>query len=119
MSGAEVTEHDDGFLVTCEPHGLARKVETGQHAANLQALHNRIDHADDTDSIAVDLTAAASVVVDAIPEPGSDAWDRAYAAGARHVWERLTGIEAPEDALAHARAIAAADPPITAAVPPF
>lgn len=118
MSGAEVQEVPDGFLVVCPAHNLIRGVATGQHAANLQALHNRVDHADDTDSIEVDLTAAASVVVDAIPEPGSDAWDRAYAAGARHVWERLTGIDDPKDALAHAREIAAGEP-LTAAVAPF
>lgn len=113
MSGAEITEHDDGFLVTCEPHGLARKVETGQHAANLQALHNRIDHADDTDSIAVDLTAAARELV--------TRWDalRPTAEAALEVWLALTGITYEDDGLAYARELATADPPITAAIPPF
>lgn len=113
MTGAEVTEHDDGFLVICEPHGLARKVETGQHAANLQALHNRVDHADDTDSIEVDLTAAAVAL--------TEAWDGCdNCIGALALWQALVGIRDDEGAaLTFARQIAAAPEPIIAAVPPF
>jgi len=105
--GAEVTEVDDGYLVVCPEHNLIRGVETGQHAANLQALHNRVDHCDDTDSIAVDLTAAARVVVDS------------FDAAALDVWKALTGISAGPDAYAYAEQLAAAEPPLTAAVPPF
>lgn len=112
--GAEISEVDDGFLVVCPEHNLLRGVATGAHAANLQALHNRIDHADDTDSIAVDLTAAARLVTHL-----AESFDDPAGAVAIEIWQALTGIVLPGDALAHARELAASDPPITAAVPPF
>lgn len=113
MSGAEVTEVEGGFLVTCDAHSLIRGVETGQHAANLQALHNRMDHADDTDSIEVDLTAAASMVRLAAAAGGE-----LEAESALTVWAALTGMPRTE-ALAYAQQLADVDPPLTAAVPPF
>lgn len=112
MSGATVHPVDDGFLVVCPQHNLIRGVETAQHAANLEALHNRVDHADDTDSIEVDLTAAARNVL-AVEELAPDQlW------GALATWEALTGLRSA-DAIALARQLAAAEQPLIAAVPPF
>jgi hypothetical protein len=108
MSGAHVIEREDGFLVVCDRHSLLRMVETGQHAANLQALHNRVDHADDTDSIAVDLTAAAHEVMCTIERTA-----------AMKVWQALTGILDYDDAWDYAIEIGRANPPIAAHIPPF
>jgi hypothetical protein len=116
MSGAEVQEVPDGYLVVCPQHNLIRGVESGQHAANLQALHNRIDHADDTDSIEVDLTAAARALIGVWEDPGTTRPERA---AVLTVWQALTGLTGKDPAVTFAREIAAAPEPLVAAVAPF
>lgn len=113
MSGATVTQVPDGFLVVCPQHNLIRGVETGQHAANLQALHNRKDHADDTDSTEVDLTAAAQAVLEEVDSRDTSSW-----AAALRIWKALTGLPGDE-ALEHVQAIAANPVHRIAAIPPF
>lgn len=110
----DILETQRGWRVTCPTHSLDRTVDTEQHARNLAALHQRRDHDDPTDNVAVDLTAAAAAVV--------SEWDHGYvmtSQGAMQVWRALTGINDMDDAIDYARQIAAADPPITAHVPPF
>lgn len=109
-----VVETSVGWRVTCDDHGLDRVVLTEQHAANLEALHNRVDHADDSDPVSVDLTAAAAEVLDAVDTDSGDG----ESAVALNVWEALTGLRGPEG-LAYARELAAAAPPLTALIPPF
>jgi hypothetical protein len=48
VSGAEVQEVPDGFLVVCPTHNLIRGVETGQHAANIADEHRIEAHPEDT-----------------------------------------------------------------------
>lgn len=117
-TGIQFLPQEDGtvrYRVSCPVHSLDRVVDTPAHAANLEALHNRVDHADDSDPVHVDLTAAARAVIDPVP---LRSWDQGAYTGAEAVWEALTGLTG-DDALAYAREVAAADPPITASVPPF
>lgn len=107
------TQH--GWVVTCEQHNLHRVVETERHAVNILNLHQRVDHADDTQIISVNLTAAAAEVVQFADDDHGDGHDWATLL----IWQALTGIADAAEALAYAREIAAADPPIAAHLPPF
>jgi hypothetical protein len=48
VSGAEVQEVPDGFLVVCPQHNLIRGVETGQHAAKIADDHRIEAHPEET-----------------------------------------------------------------------
>lgn len=112
---------DRRFWVYCDTHALNRHVETEAHARNLFNLHERVDHADDTQLIAVDLTAAAQQVTESLFDRAGQSYDLdvSYNEGSLHVWQALTGLRDDTEALDYARQIATADPPITATVPPF
>lgn len=113
------TQH--GWVVTCEQHNLHRVVETERHAVNILNLHQRVDHADDTQIVSVNLTAAAAAMVGLELHPGLYGVDvpTGREEGALTVWQALTGLDDLDEALAYARELAGTVPPITAHIPPF
>lgn len=65
--------------VTCTEHALFRIVYTDDHATNLAALHNRVDHTEPTpDALEFNVTAAAKAYLNTGDDPA-----------ARVVWESL------------------------------
>ena len=113
-AGVQFLDGPDGttrYRVSCAPCSWEQIVDTPQHAANSEAYHNRINHADDSDPISVDLTAAAIEALD---------WEDAEnAEAALDVWKALIGLHDDDEAFRFARSVAAADPPITATIAPF
>lgn len=100
--------------VGCDQHQLDRTVDTEAHAANLLALHLRIDHQTTPGEPAtLDLTAAAALVTIIHADPIMSDLAKTTA---RNIWACLTGLEG-EAALAYARQVAATQ--TTAVIPPF
>lgn len=111
---ALMAETAQGWRVTCEQHGLDRTVATERHATNLLNLHQRKDHADDTQIVSVDLTSAAQALLEEIPYAGQGT----ALEGALDVWCALTGMT-EDEVTAYARELADSTPPITAHIAPF
>lgn len=107
-----------GFI--CREHALHRAGLTHQHAVNLEAKHLREQHADPLALLALDLKAAAlmvlraNVALDIAPEtPNPDARARI------DLWAALCGVEDEGKAIELAKAIHETEGPVSAVVVPL